>query len=45
MSHDRSSAAIHRPDTVTDDDYGMFLSENRTTALVVAEDQWSDEYL
>lgn len=34
-----------RPDTVTDDDYGMFLSENRTTALVVAEDQWSDEYL
>ncbi len=38
-------AQLYTPaDAVTDDDYGMFLSENRTTALVVAEDRWSDEF-
>ena len=38
-------AQLYSPaDTVTDDDYGMFLSETRATDLVVAEDRWNQGY-
>ncbi len=38
-------ARLYTPaDTVTDDDYSMFLSETRTTNLVVAEARWSEGY-